>query len=468
MAPGATPARVVVAYSGGMDSSVLLHALLRARRDAPAAWPAAVHALHVHHGLHPAADDWATHCQATCRHWDVPLLVARVHVDTGAGQGREGAARQARHAALAAALAPGDVVALAHHSDDQAETLLLRALRASGVDGLAGMRGWRPCGAGALWRPLLALPRAALRAYADVHGLAWLDDPSNVDPSLDRNYLRLHVLPRLRERWPQADAALARSATLAAEAADLLADGDAAALAHCLADDAVSLSLATLRTLPDARRARVLRRWVAGQQLPPLPGRGVACVEAAMEAGLHDGIAFRWAGTTLRCWRDGLHALAAEVALPTGYTAPWDARMPPTLPTGDCLQLASCTPDGALGDPAACAGADTGTDADAVAIDLDDGAGDAASLRAAFGSLVVHARRGGERLHQPGRIGSQALKALLHAQAVPPWQRARIPLLSTVGDARLLAAGDLFVDAAFAAWLQQRGLRIAWVRRPVA
>ncbi len=458
MPPGAIPARVTVAYSGGMDSTVLLHALLRARCDAPGAWPWELRAVHVHHGLQAQADGWAAHCRATCAGWDVPLRVVRVHVERGSHLGPEGAARHARHAALAAGLERDDVVALAHHRDDQAETLLLRALRASGVDGLAGIRGWRRFGAGAMWRPLLAVPRTALKAYAQAHGLLWIEDPSNDDASLDRNHLRLHVLPLLRQRWPHADAALARSAALAAEAATLLADDDAAALTGCSGDDRAALSLAALRALPDARRARVLRRWIAGLDLPPLPARGVAGVEAALSGHLRDGIAFCWAGTTLRCWRGGLHVLQADATLPSGYVAAWDAREPPMLPTGDRLRLEMDTGTRQARHAPACIGAARSTR------EAQPDAGDAGLLHAAFGPLVVHARRGGERLRQPGRVVSQALKTLMHASAVPPWQRARIPLLSTVDGSRLLAAGDLFVDAALHAWLRGRCLRLAWER----
>jgi tRNA(Ile)-lysidine synthase len=154
---------VLVGLSGGLDSTVLLHAL-RAR---PGQLDAGLRALHVHHGLHPQADAWAAHCQARCGEWGVACEVAHVQVDAASGLGPEGAARAARHAAFAHALAPGETLALAHHRGDQAETVLLRLLRGAGGEGLASMREQRPFGdrpgaQGRLWRPLLALPRPAL------------------------------------------------------------------------------------------------------------------------------------------------------------------------------------------------------------------------------------------------------------------------------------------------------------------
>src|SRR5690606_24536585 len=136
----------------------------------------------------------------------------------------------ARHAAFADALADGGIIGLAHHQDDQAETFLLRALRGSGPEGLAAMRPWRRCGAGWMWRPLLDQPRARLEAWARARGLAWIEDPANADPAHDRTFLRATLMPLFRQRWPAAGSAFARSASLSADAADLLAAGDAAAL----------------------------------------------------------------------------------------------------------------------------------------------------------------------------------------------------------------------------------------------
>lgn len=412
---------VVAAFSGGLDSCVLLH-LLAAD---PGREATGLRALHVHHGLHPEADAWAAHCQSICDRLGVALTVMRVQVDRTAGLGLEGAARAARHVAFAAALGDDEILALAHHRDDQAETFLLRALRSSGVDGLAAMRAWRPYARGWLWRPLLDQPRAALHAYAVAQGLRWIEDPGNASTDHDRNFLRHAILPRLRKRWPQTTEALARSATLCAEGADLLAAEDATALAAARRTPR-DLAIEALNALPVTRRARVLRHWIAELGLPPLPARGIARIERVLLAAPRDARAcFDWHGARVQRWRDLLHADWQRPPLAANWSTTWDGRVPLTLPTGDTLAL-----EGA-----------TGFDA----------------------PLRVHARRGGERLRLPGRAHSHALKHLLQDAALPPWQRERLPLLSAV-DGTLLAAGDALLAAPLAQWLAARDARLAWTR----
>src|SRR5690606_15401157 len=195
-----------------------------------------------------------------------------------------------------------------HHADDQAETFLLRALRASGPDGLAAMQPWRRHAAGWLWRPLLDQPRHALLAHAQRHALAWIEDPSNSEVAFDRNFLRHEVMPLLRKRWPGVDRAFARSAALCAEASELLESGDAQALATTLAaPDTVSLD--ALLAHPAARRARLLRRWCIDLGLPPLPGNGVARIETdLLNAAADSQATFAWSGARIRRWRTLLHA----------------------------------------------------------------------------------------------------------------------------------------------------------------
>jgi tRNA(Ile)-lysidine synthase len=412
-------APILVGYSGGLDSSVLLHLLahdadLRGR---------GLRAIHVHHGLHAQADAWAAHCERECAALDVPLEVVRVKVDAAAGLGIEGAARAARHAAFAQALGEGEILALAHHRDDQAETFLLRALRGSGVDGLAAMRPWRSHARGWLWRPLLDIPRDQLTAHAHAHGLRWIEDPSNADSGFNRNFLRNQVMPLLRERWPHAAANLARSATLSAQAVDLLDAEDAAAQALAQRDDG-TLDVAVLRSLPAARRARVLRRWIDASGLPPLPANGIAQIEQQLLHARQDGEArFDWAGARVQRWRDALHAGHIRTPLPADWSQAWDGRAPLALPTGDQLELA-------------------GTEA------FD------APLRA-------HARQGGERLLLPRRTHHHSLRHVLQERNVPPWLRTRMPLLSDAGE--LLAAGDSIVSARMADWLHARDACLRWI-----
>ena len=419
--PPATGA-VVVAFSGGLDSSVLLHRLaaqaaIRGR---------GLRALHVHHALHADADRWAGHCEAVCHGLGVPLEVSRITVARDSGLGLEGAARQARHAAFASALDAGDVIALAHHQDDQAETFLLRALRASGPEGLAAMRPWRSFAAGWMWRPLLAWPRAAIESWARHHGLAWIEDPANADCAHDRSLLRREVLPLLRRRWPAAGASMARSATLCAEAADRLAALDDAALDALAPGAGSTLPIQALRDLRPAARARLLRAWVARLALPALPGgKAIDEIGRLLDARPDGHARYRWANAEIRAWRGRLHAMPLQDPLPAGWTCSWDGRDPLALPSGGRLVL-------------------EGVDAFEV-------------------PLVVRARAGGERMRLPGRTHSHALKHLLQDAGMPPWERERMPLLSGT-DGQLLAAGDGLLADPLAGWLRARDARLRWER----
>lgn len=404
---------MLVGLSGGMDSTALLH-LLATSLDAPLA----VRALHVHHGLHREADAWAAHCQRLCDALGVALTIARVEVRRDQGDGLEASARTARYAAFAAELQPDEVLALAHHREDQAETFLLRALRASGPDGLGAMRPWRTLGRGWLWRPLLDIPRATLEQHARRSSLDWIEDAANADTTHDRNFLRHRLLPLLRERWPDPDASLARSAALCAQASGLLDAEDQAALSSAQGDTPRMLKVPALLALPGSRRARVLRRWIDSLGLPPLPAQGVAHVEADLLGTAGDGQPeFSWAGASIRRWRDALHAGLEPSPWPPGWAAEWDGRAPCTLPDGGSLQL-----QGAAGFDA---------------------------------PVRVCARQGGERITQPGRTHSHALKHVLQALDIPPWRRARLPLLLDARGA-VLAAGDVAISASLHDWLRAR------------
>lgn len=396
-----------IAFSGGLDSSVLLHLLASlARREAlpPLA------AIHIHHGLQPAAEAWPEHCARICAQLGVALDIVSVQVPPAASL--EQAARQARYAAFAERLGDGEVLLAAQHRDDQAETLLFRLLRGAGVRGLAAMPASRPLGRGSLVRPLLGCSRAELQAYAQTHGLSWVEDPSNADEGFSRNFLRQRVLPLLGERWPQAAASLARSAAHLDEAQQLL--GELAELDLLAARGGApvswlalpSLDLQAVSGLSEARQRNLLRHWLA--PLSRLPDSD------------------HWAG-----WRD-LRDAGVDAApiwtLADGELHRADGRL--WWLSGDWLQPPAPV-------ELACGAAHT-----PVALPGNGSAQVIGVLPA--GQWRVRYRRGGESLQLPGR-GRRDLKRLLNELRVPAFVRPRLPLLFD-GD-ELVAVANLAQSA---------------------
>ncbi|SFT82935.1 tRNA lysidine(34) synthetase TilS [Halomonas saccharevitans] len=408
---------VWVALSGGLDSSLLLTLAAAACRR----HPRPLRALHVHHGLQAAADDFERHCRRLASRLGVPLWVERVDVDPSAGQGCEAAAREARYAAFARRLAPGETLWLAQHADDQAETLLLAALRGSGVRGLAGMPAGRDGRGHRLARPLLGASRATLEAEARRCGLAWVEDPTNADESLDRNFLRHRVLPLLETRWTAAHRSLARSAALAGEADGLL-DELAALDLERLGDDPARLPVAGLSALSAPRRRLLIRHACQCLGLATPPARRLASLLDQLDARADGEVRVAWPGAEARVWRSHLYLLTPveEVASDGGRggrllecPVAWDGQTPLATSLGEWD----------------------------VTLRRDDGA--AVSLR-------VAPRGGGERLRLAGR-GRRDLKRLLQELDVPPWERGRllvvhhgeeaVAVLAPSDDWRLVAEG---------------------------
>ena len=379
-----------IAFSGGLDSTVLLHllAILAKSETLPP-----LSAVHVHHGLQAVADAWPSHCQSVCDSLGVPLRVMHVHVPPGASLER--AAREARYQAFTEVAREGEAVLTGQHRDDQAETLLFRLLRGAGVRGLAAMPAHRPLAGGFLVRPLLDVSRAELEAYAGDHQLKWIEDPSNADPRFSRNYLRHRVIPTLTERWPQAVSSLARTAEHLGEAEALL--GELACMDLQAADQPSrfpwlllpSLALGPLRELSDARQRNALRHWLA--PLTRLPDSD----HWAGWYSLRDA-----KGDAQPLWRlaDGeLHRCGERIWWLPGVwsefshgSVSWpDPRNPLELPGNGLLKIIGKAPEG---------------------------------------PLEVRYRQGGEMLDVPGR-GRRDLKRLLNECGVPVFVRGRLPLL---------------------------------------
>lgn len=426
-AAGTTAAtRYCLALSGGLDSTVLLHAMVRLS-------PGPLRAIHVDHQLQPGAAAWAGHCERLCRRFAVPLLVCRVNVRTIGDEGLEAAARRARYGALGESLESGEVLLTAHHQDDQVETLLLHLLRGTGVAGLGGIPRLAAFGDGRLLRPLLDLPRAVLLGYAQGAGLDWVEDPSNRDLRLNRNFLRHEVLPLLRARWPGLDAAMARSARLSAEASRLL--DELAAQDARRVRRAGRIAVAPLRLLDEARQRNVLR-WLCRHELGSAPGgkllrEGLAQL---LDAGIDRHPVLAWPGGELRRYRERLY-----LQRPCGAPSPLPQQMP--LRAGATV------------------------DVGAGRLRLARARGRGLGVARLTGPLTVRLRSGGERLRPAGEPHHRELKKMLQEYGVVPWMRGRIPLLYCGGE--LAAVAHLWVAAEFAASGTEPALRVCWDDHPL-
>lgn len=422
------PAAWQVAYSGGLDSHVLLHTLagLRDRLGLP------VGAVHVNHGLQDAAPAWEIHCRRVCGLLDLELTVLHVNARHANGESPEAAARQARYAALAAWLPRENCLLTAQHQDDQAETLLLQLLRGAGVHGLASMPTWSKFGQGAHMRPLLAVSRQCLHERAVVDGLAWIEDPSNAETGFDRNYLRHSVMPLLQSRWPALSGNLARSASHAAEAAGLLDAVAASDRQHAGGRQPDTLSLSALTGLPTARQRNLLRYW-----MKQLSGHAPSTVVLGrvMNEVLHcrpdAAPCVRWGAYAVRRYRDELFVLAQAAQSAPPLECSWQLREPLALPGSGGVLTATRTLGQGIRDSAVVA----------------DG-------------IHIRWRQGGESCRPAGRDHHHTLKNLFQEAGIPPWQRARIPLLY-IGD-RLAAVAGLWVCEPFQAGPREAGYRIYW------
>jgi tRNA(Ile)-lysidine synthase len=422
---GSPPAHLCVGLSGGRDSVVLLHALRRLLCLDYLQFK--LSALHVHHGLSANADDWAAFCSALCARHALPLSVVRVSVPQSCGEGPEAAARRARHAAFADCDA--DFLALAHHRDDQAETVLLNLLRGAGIAGAAGMLAERAQGRGpTLLRPLLEVSRALIEDYASANSLRWIDDESNDDTHFRRNYLRHEVIPRLAAKFPGAPQSLARAASHFAEGAQLLTELAAIDRA-ALATASGRIDLAGFNALAPARARNLLRFvWLAAGFRAP-DTRWID--EALRQLASADGFSETCVATV-----DGeLHVYRGELPV-VGHAR---ETVPVVLPWSGEPQLAW-----AGGHVALIAATGSGIDRRLLL----------------GGEVTLRPRLGGERLRLDAKRPSRSLGKHFQDAAIPPWERSRLPLL-WVGD-QLAWVGGLGVDAAFACAPGEAGVLPEW------
>ena len=389
--------RLVIAYSGGVDSHVLLDMVVQEQQlhQRP------IKIIHVHHGLSQYANDWANHVEQVAQAYNVDYVIKRVSVNQQQAS-LEDAARQARYQAINQELVIGDVLLLAHHQQDQAETFLLRLMRGSGVTGLAAMKDSNVVPFNRLtipaWRPLLTVNKSQILAYAQQRQLNWIEDDSNTDERLNRNYLRHQVIPTLQQRWPQTVERVSAASQRLQEAEQLLQD--LAEMDYQQVKDQVnSLNITRLAQLSDARRHNVLRYWLQqlGFNLPDYQQLAKLWTEVCLAKEDAQPM-YYWPHVEVRRYRQQLFAMSPLTIFARDEQKWCNKQQALLLATGELLE-----PQQML-----------------------------ALIKDEYwqtGQVFIRYRQGGEKIRPVGRQYHHDLKKLLQAKGVPTWQRERIPLI---------------------------------------
>lgn len=412
--------RFLLGCSGGLDSVVLLVALHRILAETDQ--QSQLRVVHVDHDLQEPSSEWAKQVVAQCQALNIEVVVKKVKVAAG---NLENEARNARYAAFREVIAPDEVLVLAHHQQDQAETVLMRLLSGSGVSGLAAMREVQKQDQLTIFRPLLNIPRDDIHQYALSHHLQWVDDPANHDLSFDRVVMREKVWPLLASHWDGFEAAMARTAGLMADAESVLqAQGEVDLAATQHADG--SLNIPAVLALSDARVRWLLARWMQGdaQYAPPLSR--VEAVREMMTARIDaipqviwqtgDVVQSRRCNFQFRRYQDQLYRLPLELPVAEMQTVVFLIDQVFDLPTGSwrVIEMENGLPLPLLGQ-----------------------------------ALRLRPRREGELLHLYGRVGRWPLKKLLQSLRLPPWQREQVQILETLDEQplALLSSKGFWVTA---------------------
>lgn len=368
----------VVALSGGVDSMVLLHLMVQLQRRGVCT----VHAIHVNHQLQPDAAQWATHCETVCRASGVPFQLATVHVENLPGHSLEAQARARRYQVLTDALQPEAVLLTAHHGDDQVETVLIQLLRGAGVKGLAGMPALKPFSNGWHARPLLAFTREEIVAYARAQALTWVEDQSNLDETLLRNYLRRSVIPSLKKGCPALVQNVGRSAKHCASADAMIAQLAAQQFETLQGKTQYELRVSGLKSFSLLEQKHWVREWIHQVGFPlPSEKKLTEIFCSLIDAKVDAMPCVAWADIEMRRYRDVLYLMRAQSFFDTSQVLPYD----------DSVSHLKST--------------------------------------VSKSSLTIRFRQGGERLKLDPTRPTQSLKQLMQTWGIPPWQRDRVPLL---------------------------------------
>jgi len=401
-----------IAYSGGVDSHVLLHccASIPQLKDR-------LTAVYVHHGLQAEAESWAKHCEKTVKDLGVEFLTLRVNAKAAPGESPEEAARNARYAALKSLIKADDALLLAQHREDQLETVLLQLFRGSGLRGLSGMPERMAFGAGVMLRPLLNTPKQAISDYAHAHQLSWVEDPSNQSNDYDRNFLRNAVVPLLKQRWSAIDKTVARSAKHCADA-QVLVDEVADELFSAVFNPVdKTLSISRLSEHHSHPQQLIVRHWFRHRGLKmPAQAKVERILNEVVSAAGHRDPVLSGQGYSIRRYRDKLYCLT-NLSGTEPQDRVWHAGQASIKITDD--RTLSC----------------------------ESSSKGISRERWQDATVEVKFRRGGEKIRLPGREGHHSLKNLFQEAGIPPWERDVMPFIYL--NDTLAAVGDLWISAAF-------------------
>ncbi len=417
-----------VALSGGLDSTVLLHAMA-ALRNRGVDW--SLSAVHVHHGLHEDADDWLQFCQELCMQLHIPCDIIRVDARPVSGASPEATARELRYEAMADLTGEGHALLTAHHQDDQAETLLLQLMRGSGLPGLAAMPLQMAFAAGVLLRPLLDYRREDLREYALQQQLDWVEDSSNDDTRYDRNFMRHEILPELAGRWPGIVASLCRTSMHMTEAIQLLDERAAEDLQQVVSAESAIIDIDALVSISTARQRNLLRYWLRSLDLAvPSHAQMQHVFSDIIHAAAGTDPCVKWPGVELHAYRRQLYAFRSMIPFNSDSHINWDLRTQLSIHGSGTLTASPV-----------------------------QGRGLSAALLGQK-DLYVGFRKGGERVRPARRGHEHELKKLFQEAAIPPWQRERTPILFQGG--RIVAVAGLCECEPFQAGVGEQGLLLHW------
>ncbi len=387
--------RVWVAYSGGVDSHVLLH-LIAQLKESYLNTP--LNAVHINHHISPNATAWVQHCAVICKNLAIPLKVVDVYLSKQKELGLEAAAREERYRVFAELLQAGEVLVTAHNANDQAETVVLQLLRGAGPKGLAAMPVMKELGQGRLWRPLLSTSRVEIEIYAKQQQLQWIEDESNVVEDYARNFLRQQIMPKLQAQWPASLTTLTRSAAHCATAAELLDELAQEDLIKIQAGAVDQINLLELNKLKPVRQANVLRYWFSNLGFALPETKQLEELMMQTQRAEHDAQPLvSWADVECRRFANKLYVMHPQ-PLFRQQIYQWPAERAQLRAELGEVKIATIE--------------------------------QFISSRDIVGSnITIRFRQGGERCQIPGRQGTHRLKNLLQEARIPPWERGRLPLV---------------------------------------